>query len=129
MREELQRTRMCITKEKAMQYQLEEKINQIPEDEYNRETQVKLWTEWWVENLNKYDLHYLEEVFVQGEKNRKTMPDLGYSAELVIIRSRIESHADVQEFEFAILGGLDRQDARKAAEYALTLLKVREWTS
>ena len=112
-----------------MQYRLKEKNDEIPEDDYNRETQVKLWTEWWVENLNKYDLHYLEEVFVQGEKNRKTMPDLGYSAELVIIRSRIESHADVQEFEFAILGGLDRQDARKAAEYALTLLKVREWTS
>ena len=40
-----------------MQYQLKEK-DEIPEDDYNRETQIKLWTEWWVNNLNKYDLHY-----------------------------------------------------------------------
>jgi hypothetical protein len=112
-----------------MQYRLKEKIDEIPEDDYNRETQVKLWTEWWVNNLNKYDLHYLEEIFVSCEKARKTMPDLGYSGELSIIRSRLEKHGDHQEFEFAILGGLDRQDAKKAAEYALTLLKVREWTS
>ena len=55
---------MCITEEKDMKYQLEEKV--IPEDGYNRDTQIKLWTEWWVDNLNKYDLHYIEHGFVHG---------------------------------------------------------------
>ena len=116
-----------------MQYQLEEKV--IPEDEYNRETQIKLWTEWWVNNLNKYDLHFIEKGFVQGQKTRDRFKEAGmddldeYINEKMMIANRIELHSDTQHFLFGIVGALDHRDAKEAAEYALTLLKVREWTS
>ena len=117
-----------------MQYQLE--AIEIPEDEYNRETQVKLWTEWWVDNLNKYDLHYIEQGFVHGQENRDRFKAAGieqsgddYINEKMMIANRIEIHSDTQHFLFGIVEPLDHKDAKKASEYALTLLKVREWTS
>ena len=117
-----------------MKHQLEEKV--IPEDEYNRETQIKLWTEWWVDNLNKYDLHYIEQGFVHGQENRDRFKAAGieqsgddYINEKMMIANRIEIHSDTQHFLFGIVEPLDHKDAKKAAEYALTLLKVREWTS
>ena len=116
-----------------MQYQLEEKV--IPEDEYNRDTQIKLWTEWWVDNLNKYDLHFIEQGFVHGQENRDRFKAAGieqsddYINEKMMIANRMEIHSDTQTFLFGIVGALDHRDAKEAAEYALTLLKVREWTS
>ena len=117
-----------------MQYQLE--ALEIPEDGYNRDTQIKLWTEWWVDNLNKYDLHYIEQGFVHGQENRDRFKAAGieqsgddYINEKMMIANRIEIHSDTQFFQFGIQGTLDTRDAREAAEYALTLLKVREWTS
>ena len=116
-----------------MKYQLEEKV--IPEDEYNRDTQIKLWTEWWVDNLNKYDLHYIEQGFVHGQENRDRFKAAGieqsddYINEKMMIANRMEIHSDTQHFLFGIVGALNDKDAKKAAEYALTLLKVREWTS
>ena len=116
-----------------MQYQLEEKV--IPEDEYNRDTQIKLWTEWWVNNLNKYDLHFIEQGFDHGQETRERFKAAGieqsddYTNEKMMIANRIELHADTQQFLFGIVGALDHRDAKEAAEYALTLLKVREWTS
>ena len=116
-----------------MQYQLEENV--IPDDEYNRDTQIKLWTEYWVENLNKYDLHFLERAFVHGQKTRDRFKAAGiedfdpYTNEKMMIANRISLHSDTQHFLFGIVGAVDYKEAKKAAEYALTLLKVREWTS
>ena len=116
-----------------MKYQLAEKV--IPDDEYNRDTQIKLWTEYWVENLNEYDLHFLEKAFVQGQKTRDRFKAAGiedfdpYTNEKMMIANRISLHSDTQHFLFGIVGWLDHRDAKEAAEYALTLLKDKDWTS
>ena len=116
-----------------MQYQLEENV--IPDDEYNRDTQIKLWTEYWVENLNEYDLHFLERAFVHGQITRDRFKAAGikqaddYTNEKMIIATRIEIHSDTQHFLFGIVGAVDYREAQKAAEYALTLLKDKDWTS
>ena len=116
-----------------MKYQLEEKV--IPGDEYNRETQIKLWTEWWVDNLNKYDLHFIEQGFVHGQENRDRFKAAGieqsddYINEKMMIANRIELHSDTQHFLFGIVGALNHRDGKEAAEYALTLLKDKDWTS
>ena len=109
-----------------MKHQL--KKLEIPEDEYDRQVQVQKWIDWWVDHLNKYDLHYIEAAFVQGEKNRQVMPDFGYPEEVTTLSDRLQSHADHQEFEFGIEGGISSRESKEAAEYALTLFKIREWT-
>ena len=98
-----------------MQYQLEENV--IPDDEYNRDAQIKLWTEYWVENLNKYDLHFLERAFVHGQKTRDRFKAAGiedfddYINEKMMIANRIAIHSDTQHFLFGIVGAVDYKEA------------------
>ena len=114
-----------------MKYQLAENV--IPDDEYNRDTQIKLWTEYWVENLNEYDLHYIEQAFVHGQENRDRFQAAGieqsddYINEKMMIANRIELHSDTQHFLFGIVGALDHRYRQASSEHDLTMLQETAW--